>query len=171
MYYGIRTLCLSVLVLKQKTLIVAKLNNKFNVGQSTYITKQLLITINTTNCINYTIYIRGYVFQSIHVLLQAVSIYMKTKITLRICVLLRYYAACNSNSVPTFRDNLPAPFQGSGNPITWPFKIGPIGCPETSVRNYHYTLRNSPGKRRSHLLLGGSLKSRKITLTVTILWS
>jgi len=53
--------------------------------------------------------------------------------------------------------------QDSGNPITWPFKMGTIGCPETSVSNYHYTLRNSPGERRSHLILGGSLKSRKIT--------
>ena len=24
------------------------------------------------------------------------------------------------------------------------FKMGPIGYPETSVRNYHYTLRNNP---------------------------
>jgi len=22
--------------------------------------------------------------------------------------------------------------------------MGPIGCPETSVRNYHYSLRNNP---------------------------
>ena len=25
----------------------------------------------------------------------------------------------------------------------------PIGCPETSVRNYHYSLRNNPQKRSS----------------------
>jgi len=29
--------------------------------------------------------------------------------------------------------------------------MGPIGCPETSVRNYHYTLRNIAQERRSHL--------------------
>ena len=29
-----------------------------------------------------------------------------------------------------------------------------IGCPETSGWNYHYTLRNSPEERRSHLLRG-----------------
>ena len=29
-------------------------------------------------------------------------------------------------------------------------KMGAIGCPETSVRNYHYTLRNSPEARSSH---------------------
>jgi hypothetical protein len=28
-------------------------------------------------------------------------------------------------------------------------QIGLIGCPETSVRNYHYTLRNSPEERSS----------------------
>ena len=37
----------------------------------------------------------------------------------------------------------------------------PIGCPETSVRNYRYSLRNSPEERSSQLLPGGSLKSHK----------
>jgi hypothetical protein len=36
----------------------------------------------------------------------------------------------------------------------------PIGCPETSVRNYDYLLRNNPEERSSNLHLGGSLKSR-----------
>jgi hypothetical protein len=47
------------------------------------------------------------------------------------------------------------PFRRFGR--TWP-----RGFPETSVRNYHYMLRNSPEERRSHLLRGGSLKSRLI---------
>jgi len=38
--------------------------------------------------------------------------------------------------------------------------MGPIGCPETSVQNYRFTLRITPGERRSHLRRGGSLKSR-----------
>jgi len=29
--------------------------------------------------------------------------------------------------------------------------MGLIGCPETSVRNYHYSLRNSPEERSSHV--------------------
>ena len=33
-----------------------------------------------------------------------------------------------------------------------------MGCPETSVRNYHYSLPNSPEDRSNHLLSGGSLK-------------
>jgi phosphoribosyl-AMP cyclohydrolase len=35
----------------------------------------------------------------------------------------------------------------------------PIGCPETSVRNYHYSLRNNPEERSSQLLRGRSLTS------------
>jgi len=38
--------------------------------------------------------------------------------------------------------------------------MGPLNCPETSVRNYHSTLRHIPEGRRSHLHRGGSLKSR-----------
>ena len=29
-------------------------------------------------------------------------------------------------------------------------KIGPTGCPQTAVRNYHYTLRNIAEVLRSH---------------------
>ena len=36
----------------------------------------------------------------------------------------------------------------------------PTGCPETSVRNYHYSLRNNPEERSSHLLRGGNVKPR-----------
>ena len=34
-----------------------------------------------------------------------------------------------------------------------------IGCPETSVRNYHYSLCKIPEDSSSHLLRGRSLKS------------
>jgi hypothetical protein len=37
--------------------------------------------------------------------------------------------------------------------------MGPTGCPETSVRNCHYSLRNNPEGRGSHLRNGDSLKS------------
>ena len=43
------------------------------------------------------------------------------------CVLLGFYAASSPN----------------------PLKMGPIGCHETSARNYHYSLRNNPEKRHS----------------------
>ena len=39
-------------------------------------------------------------------------------------------------------------------------RMGPVVCPETSVRNYHYSLRNNPEERSSQLLRGGSLTSR-----------
>ena len=35
--------------------------------------------------------------------------------------------------------------------ISWPLNMGPIGCLETSVRKYHYTLSNIPEGRRSSL--------------------
>jgi len=37
-------------------------------------------------------------------------------------------------------------------------EVGRIGCPENSVRNYHYSLRNNSEERSSQLLRGGSLK-------------
>ena len=40
--------------------------------------------------------------------------------------------------------------------------MGPIFSPETSVRNYHYSLRNDPEERSSRLLRGGSLKSLSV---------
>jgi hypothetical protein len=39
-------------------------------------------------------------------------------------------------------------------------KMGSIDCSETSVRNYHYSLRNNPEERSSQLLRAGSLISR-----------
>jgi hypothetical protein len=39
-----------------------------------------------------------------------------------------------------------------------PLKMGPISCPETSVRNYHYSLRNNSEERSSHLLRGSGVK-------------
>jgi hypothetical protein len=40
--------------------------------------------------------------------------------------------------------------------ISWPLNIWPIVCPETSVSNYHYTLRNIPEERRTYLHHGGT---------------
>jgi hypothetical protein len=63
-----------------------------------------------------------------------------------ICALLGYYAALSGNSLPTLRDNLAVPSSRVGKS-----KIGPIRCPETSVKSYHSRLRNIPEKRRSQL--------------------
>ena len=69
------------------------------------------------------------------------------------CVLLGYYTV-NSNSLPTFQDNLFIP-----SSRVRPLKMGLIGCPETSVKNYHYSLRNNPEECSSCLLHVRSLKS------------
>jgi len=44
--------------------------------------------------------------------------------------LLAYYAENSVNSLSTFRNKLSVPFQGSR---LWSLKMGPIGCPETSL--------------------------------------
>jgi hypothetical protein len=40
-------------------------------------------------------------------------------------------------------------------------EMGPIRCAETSVKDYHPTLRNMPEERRCHQHRGGSLKHGK----------
>jgi hypothetical protein len=37
-------------------------------------------------------------------------------------------------------------------------KMGPIGCSETSVRNYPFSLPNNPEEPSSQVLCGGNLK-------------
>ena len=41
----------------------------------------------------------------------------------------------------------------------WHLQMGPIGCPETSAMNYHYSLRNDTEEHSSQLINGASLKS------------
>ena len=78
------------------------------------------------------------------------------------CALLGYYVASSGNFLPTFRDiGLIFKDQNFFMFLTsWLLKIGSICCPETSVRNYHYSLCNNPKGRCSHLLRGESLKLR-----------
>jgi len=45
--------------------------------------------------------------------------------------------------------------------------MGPIGCPETLVKNYHYTLRHIIEERGYDLLRSGSLKSHKLIVFIT----
>jgi len=61
----------------------------------------------------------------------------------------------------TFQDNISVPSSG----LFWilePWGWYPKGCPETSVRNYHYSLRNNPEECSSQQPRGGSLKWRII---------
>lgn len=68
-----------------------------------------------------------------------------------ICALLRYHTAYSSNSLPKFRD-----------------MMGPRGCSETSVRNYHYTLCNIPDERsfQDHYILLMAVKEQIFKITV-----
>jgi hypothetical protein len=71
-----------------------------------------------------------------------------------------YDAASNGNPLPTFRDSVCPIFKGQEFQKN---KAGKkIRCPETSVKDYHSTLRNTPEEGISHLHRGGSLKSRII---------
>ena len=56
------------------------------------------------------------------------------------CALLGCYAASSGNPLTTFRDNL------------YIIKMEWVGCPETSVRKYHFSLRNSQEDCSSHQL-------------------
>lgn len=58
----------------------------------------------------------------------------------KICGVLGHSVACSDKSLQTFRE---IHFF-----ISWPLKMGRIGCPETSAVNYHCTLRNIPKQRR-----------------------
>jgi hypothetical protein len=43
--------------------------------------------------------------------------------------------------------------------------MGPISCPETSVRSYHHSLRNNPEERSSQLFRGRTLKLLTMVLS------
>ena len=62
------------------------------------------------------------------------------------CCFLAYYAASSGNFLPTFGDNIGSIFGVRTLkmwPMGWTLKMGPIGCPETSVGNYHCSLLNN----------------------------
>jgi hypothetical protein len=61
-----------------------------------------------------------------------------------ICVFLGYYAA---SCLPTFRENVSVPPSRVNSLDSWPVKMEPIRCPETSVNNY--PPRNIPEECRS----------------------
>jgi hypothetical protein len=44
--------------------------------------------------------------------------------------------------------------EANSSPASWPFKMGPTGCPETSVRTYHSTLLNILKECKSQLHRG-----------------
>jgi len=57
------------------------------------------------------------------------------------CSLLGYYSASSGNYLPIFLLD------------SWTSKMGPLSCPETSVRNYNYSLSENQEERSSLLKL------------------
>jgi hypothetical protein len=70
----------------------------------------------------------------------------------------------------TFRENVSAPSSKvKKSKSSWaclPLNMGQMRCPETSVNNYHTTLRNILEGRKSHQYGLGSVKSRLFQLRV-----
>ena len=65
--------------------------------------------------------------------------------------LLGYYAASSGNFLLMNRDNLAVPFSGFKNRF-FNTEDGTNRFPETSVRNYHYSLHNNPKESYSQVL-------------------
>jgi hypothetical protein len=85
------------------------------------------------------------------------------------CVILGYCEASSGDSLPTFRDKISGSIlRGKKSKSLYFLSLedGPLVCTETSVRDYHYLLRNSPEKRSSHLLGGGNLRLREIAVVL-----
>jgi hypothetical protein len=70
------------------------------------------------------------------------------------CAVLGNYAVNNGNFLPTFRDNL------SVQPV------GTVGCPEMSVKSYHYSLRNYAEERSLLSKMGVTLCTYVYTFNV-----
>ena len=73
------------------------------------------------------------------------------------CTLLGYYTVSTGNSLRLFQDNQSVAFSRLKNlqrKNSQPLKMGPIDCPKTSVRNYHYLLHNNNSEQHnSHKFL------------------
>jgi hypothetical protein len=59
--------------------------------------------------------------------------------------IISYHIISYHNSLPTFRDKYRSHLKELVD--SWTLKMWPVVCPETSVRNYRYSLRNSPEER------------------------
>ena len=66
------------------------------------------------------------------------------------CALRYYYSASSGNSLPTFWDNPVVPSAMVKDVLGFlTLADGPLGCPETTVRDYHYSLHNIPEESNS----------------------
>jgi hypothetical protein len=84
-----------------------------------------------------------------HILIQSMISGFR-RVVDEICALLERYSASSGNPSPTFRDNVSVSSSRVKKSLDpWPLKMGPIRSPETSVKYYNSTLRNTPEERRS----------------------
>jgi hypothetical protein len=60
--------------------------------------------------------------------------------------------ALSGNPLPTFRDNVSVPSSRVKKSTSWPLQMGPIRCPETSVKDYNSPLIYTPDECRSQLV-------------------
>ena len=87
-----------------------------------------------------------------------------------------YYAAISGSFLPTYRDDVLVPSSrvrspNKGSIFLGFLKMGPIGLPDTSVRNSHY-LCNNPEEHSSRLFCGGIFKScaiHRMSLSLIVL--
>jgi len=94
--------------------------------------------------------------------MRVISYDVLTKKKYEICAFIGYYAPKSSNSLPSFWDSLLVPSSSVKKlEIYLLLKMGPIGCQEMLVRNYHSTLLNIPEECWSHVHCNRSLKSCK----------
>jgi hypothetical protein len=78
------------------------------------------------------------------------------------CTLLGYYAASSGNLLLMFSDNLSVTSIGVTNPEV---KMGPIGCPEMLVRNYHYMLHDTEECNSQQLIKSQPTPHKEHTVT------
>jgi hypothetical protein len=77
----------------------------------------------------------------------------------KICDLLGYYASSSGNPLPTIRDNVSVPSSRNKKSKK---NTEPLGCPETSVKDYRSALRNIPEECTCNQHRDGSLKPRTV---------
>jgi hypothetical protein len=84
-----------------------------------------------------------------------------------ICALLGCYAALNGNPLLMFQDNVSVPSSGVKKvKSSWtcgPLKVGLIRFSETSVKDYHSMLHNTPEEHISHRLTSTESSRRRIS--------
>jgi len=69
-----------------------------------------------------------------------------------------------------YRSHLQEPTSPRRRRNSWPSKMGPTGCFETSVRNYHTTVRNISEERKSRIrkfsVMHNGMEENRLTIYI-----